>query len=225
MRILFITDSLGAPRPAVPWEYTYPALLQLRFCNIAGVSFCYETKRGSTTACLNNPDLLASYLPDLAIVQLGIVDCVPRIFTQLENSILIRLPGWIRNELIWLGKHLRTRSVKRAYVKPEACRRNWQTFLRKTNEMNCRVVIIPVALPGKVFFASNPEAEEAIRKYNEMIRCLAESVPNARVLPDWNTKDEAYDGLFFSEDGYHLSKIGHERMAKTLLLILEENNK
>ena len=222
MRILFVTDSLGAPRPAVPWEFTYPGILQSKFCDRPEVFFCYETRRGSTTCCLSNPDLLVSYTPDIAIVQLGIVDCVPRIFTQLENVILSRLPGLIRNILIWLGTRFRRRSAKRAYVKPDACIRNWQDFLNKTGEINCRVVIIPVALPGKVFSEHNPEAEKSIRIYNESVEKLAENFSHVYILPNWDKDTKVYDDLFLPDDGYHFSKYGHEKIAEFLFPFLEE---
>ena len=216
MRILFISDSLGAPRPAVPWEFTYPGLLQSKFNNNKDITLCYETKRGSTTTRLCDSELLASYLPDIVIVQLGLVDCVPRLFTQLENSILIRTPQWLRNKLIWLGKHLRKRSEKRAYVKPKAYQKNWQIFLNKTAELNCAVIIIPVARPGTIFFASNPEAEKAILLYNKCIRNLTKTIPQAEVLADWDKKETSYDEFFLPEDGYHLSKHGHKHMAEIL---------
>lgn len=222
MRILFITDSLGAPRPAVPWEFTYPGILQSKFSDNPEVLFCYETRRGSTTACLNTPDLLISYFPNIVVVQLGIVDCVPRIFTQLEHLILSRLPGWIRNILIWLGSNCRRRSAKRAYVKPEACLRNWQSFLNRTEEMNCNVVIIPVALPGKVFSESNPEAEKSICKYNESIKNLAENFSHVYILPEWSKDIKAYNDLFLPDDGYHFSKQGHEKMVEFLFPVLEK---
>lgn len=222
MRILFVTDSLGAPRPAVPWEFTYPGILQSKFCDRPEVCFCYETRRGSTTYCLSNPDLLVSYFPGIVIVQLGIVDCVPRIFTKLENSILFRLPKWIRDIIIWLGTHYRRRSVKRAYVKPEVCMRNWQIFLNKTREINCSVIIIPVALPGKVFSKSNPKAEKSIHLYNESVEKLAENFSHVYILPNWNKDTKAYDDLFLPDDGYHFSKYGHEKMADFLFKVLEE---
>ncbi|MBQ7209007.1 MAG: SGNH/GDSL hydrolase family protein [Lentisphaeria bacterium] len=222
MRVLFVTDSLGAPRPAVPWEFTFPALLRRRFAGREDIFFCRESRRGSTTACLRDPELLPSYLPDVVIVQLGIVDCVPRIFTKLESALLARLPERIRNILIRLGKHVRKRSERRAYVKPDACRRNWQAFLDQADEMDCRVLVIPVALPGKVFSADNPGAEKSIRQYNESVGCLAAGSPRAAVLPSWDREEESYDDLFLPDDGYHLSKRGHERMAGALYPILEE---
>ena len=56
-------------------------------------------------------DCLEFYKPDIVILQLGIVDCAPRLFKRdgIENKIINRIPYKLKDRYIKIVKKLRTR--------------------------------------------------------------------------------------------------------------------
>src|SRR5688500_17972440 len=86
-KILIITDSLGLPR-AVPevcsYEQTWPFLL-----NNAGYQIHQVSIGGATVSELYRQlEYHYLFLPDLVIVQSGIVDCAPRALGKFESLLL-----------------------------------------------------------------------------------------------------------------------------------------
>jgi hypothetical protein len=98
MSIGIITDSLGLPRPQSEEgasEFVWP--LQMK-----NVQFIHS--RAGYTICDVNRDIelnLLTAVPDTIFLQIGIVDCAPRVLSKLEARIIRRIPvlsrlvGWV----------------------------------------------------------------------------------------------------------------------------------
>ena len=99
MRILYITDSLGAPRSypnLIRFNDTWPfitckELNHLVFCE--KVEPVYFLTGGLDTKKIrkNIENQYKLYEPNLIILQIGIVDCAPRVLTQVQLAIISRL--------------------------------------------------------------------------------------------------------------------------------------
>ena len=79
IKILCIGDSLTLPRNGVNYEDTWFYLIKQNFLNFEFIS---SFKRAITSNILNEHDSLELYSPDYAIIQLGIVDCAPRLIKE-----------------------------------------------------------------------------------------------------------------------------------------------
>ena len=93
MKILVLTDSLSLARQhgdeIISYEGTYPYLLKNQFPNIDFVFTCIG---GATIKKLYSQLCYYKYFkPDLVILQCGIVDCAPRVFSPFERKVINKL--------------------------------------------------------------------------------------------------------------------------------------
>ena len=125
-------DSLGMPRENVKFESTWYYKLSNELLH-SGFYFVNNFKRANTTNFLNHGDALEYYSPNIVIVQLGIVDCAPRVYKT--NGILLKVVNKLPNryqKLFWaISKKFRKRSLKRADVNINAFEDNLVDFLNR----------------------------------------------------------------------------------------------
>jgi len=110
MKIMCIGDSMGLPREHVKYEETWVSRIKNEFSK---VDFLINCQRSQTTNVLKSIDCLEYYNPEIVIIQLGIVDCAPRILNRntLFYKILSRLPNSIQTKIWGVVKKVKKRSV------------------------------------------------------------------------------------------------------------------
>lgn len=210
--ILIIGDSLSAKRgDGIPWDRRWPQI----FSEKCGAEFVVSNKsrRAATSKTLRNQELDGV---DLAIIQLGIVDCVPRYFTKLESSLIARIPRRLRSKVINYFKLRRSQDRIRAYVSLDEYRRNFEFFLDRVGF----AVIVKILEPGKKFARINSGAVESVSEYNSVIDSVAKKYDGVKVV---SVPLELIDALTL-DDGYHLNEEGHVYVAQLLVGALDFNS-
>jgi len=212
-KLLIITDSLGMPREEVLYEETWPFLLSKKNPHLHIIDKCL---RAATTTRLIKEgglgtDLLERYKPHFVIIQLGIVDCAPRLFSNrgLEHKLLKLMPRRIRYLYIKWIKMTRKRSIKRCYVSLDEFKTNVENYLNRSVKEHTHILFIEIAI--SVEYANfNPKTPHQVKKYNSALRELVKKHPFAHTL---KIRD---DNTFFLKDGYHLSPEGHVNLVQKI---------
>lgn len=222
MKILCIGDSLALPGHGNDFEDIWFYKLQELHKDS---SFFSLFRRSLTTKVLvtegggdkrfpHGADCLEFFKPDIVIIQLGIVDCAPRLIR--ENSILsiiLRImPAQIRNALIWIVKKVKKRSVDNAYVSLTEFRDNLLNYLnRGENSGVKKVVFIKICTPDNKFIDKNPTIIEAINAYNKVFDELESKFKWVITIDPLSfTGEEIYD------DGYHPNPAGNKKVFQSL---------
>ncbi|NVC64601.1 hypothetical protein FC652_15910 [Vibrio sp. 05-20-BW147] len=205
-RICILADSLAAPREddisdAARWP-------QVLFSRIEPVEYINRVKGASTTKKVKK---LVGVEADIFIIQLGIVDCAPRLFTRFESKQLARLPQSWREKIIKWAKENRQSSAERAYVKPKRFEKNLNKILQIVNGSS--VIFIKIINPGQAMLKSNPSIQSQIDLYNSVIEKMVSISNNVFIvtIPDESIEDITLD------DGYHLNEQGHQVVANLVV--------
>jgi lysophospholipase L1-like esterase len=214
-RALIIADSLALPRGDVAYEHTWPAIVAQR---MPAVTWINLARRLSTTERLNGEgnqgaDCLEFYGPDLVVLQLGIVDCAPRVLHRRTAAVVYRLPFGLGTRLTsWLERR-RGRKVTNCFVPLPEFERNLRHYLDRAASAGAIVIAIAVLPASRPLVAKNPAVAAQIDRYNAVLDRLAAQVPHLRVL-------HALKGLASIDecfvDGYHLNEQGARRIAAGL---------
>ncbi|MCC2636664.1 MAG: hypothetical protein K0Q68_383 [Moraxellaceae bacterium] len=213
-KILILTDSLGVPR-------TRPELLADDVCWVYRLVDEGSDRfrfRLSTVPGLDSRQLLAmsrlyhaAIVPDVIVLQVGIVDAYPRALKRIELSLLARLPGFLSRFVHALVKRfyaslVRLRNIH--YVEPEEFRRNLLEF--RSLFPDTRILVLPVAPATAEYRRRNPLVAQSIADYNLILGevfgegflgdCFAGEPPEAVV----------------TSDNHHLSELGNERVFEVV---------
>lgn len=206
-RALIIADSLALPRGDVGYEQTWPAMLAERLPAIAWIN---RAQRLSTTERLNDEgnggaDCLDFYKPGLVVLQLGIVDCAPRVLKRRTAAIVYRLPFGLGARLpAWLERR-RGRKSSNCFVSVAAYEANLRTYLARAAAQGTRVIAISVLPASRLLTSKNPLVADQIAAYNAVLDRLAREIDHFDVLHPFHAA-AAPDDLFI--DGYHLNEHG-----------------
>jgi acyl-CoA thioesterase-1 len=209
---LIVADSLALPRGDVAYEQTWPAMLALRLPAVAWVN---RAQRGSTTERLNGEgnggaDCLEFYRPNIAVLQLGICDCAPRVLHRRTASIVYRLPFGVGSRLsAWLEQG-RGRKADNCYVALPDYERNVRAYLTRARACGTTVIAIAVAPATRLMLEKNPLVGGQIEAYNAALDGLAHDFANFRVVHPFRGS-ASVDEMFV--DGYHLNERGARRVA------------
>lgn len=230
-KIVVIGDSLALPGHSNSYEDTWFYQLQRHF---SGIFFIPYFRRGLTTTILvtegggdlypgafpPGADCLEHYMPDIVILQLGIVDCAPRLFGtySLEAKLVNRMPSELRNRYINLVKKLRKRSEDRVDVPLPQFRNNIEAFLKRCLLHDVkRVVFIKICTPDQGVLKKNPPMLANVIKYNNCIDQIVDAYSIACSINPLIPKQgepEIYD------DGYHPNPAGNRKVYDELVSCL-----
>ena len=228
-RVLIVGDSTAAPRPKVKYRDTWEYHLKETLPNQDVIAL---VSRGRTTDFLGlnptrRPDgtvdydhySLESFEPSIVILNLGVVDCAPRLFSLRESFFVDRIPKRFRDALIFAAKRIRTRTDLRAYVGPGKFEGNVrQYFERCRNAGIDRVVVIGIATPDERALASNPGMGEAATRYNDIYKRLCKDFEFATFIDPLHPRESV--SPLYLEDGYHLSPHGHSVVYDAIAVAL-----
>ncbi len=220
-KILCIGDSLTLPRGEdVKYENTWFYLLKHYFQDIDFISFF---KRGITTNILVQEgggdkntaekypfgaDCLEHYKPNIIILQLGIVDCAPRLLKQgMETKLVNHLPKKIANIYIKLIKTTRKRNTANTYVSLKKFEDNLINYFERCKNQNIeKLIIIKIAIPSQEMVDKNPEIIKNVIKYNAVYDKLEKKYPFVNSI---NPLDSSKTNEIIFTDGYHPNAKGN----------------
>jgi len=229
-KILCIGDSLALPGHLNLYEDTWYYKLKQ---NLQGFDFTSYFKRMLTTNVLvtmgggiegpdkfpKGADCLECFMPDVVILQLGIVDCSPRLLFKYEKKIVNRLPRSLRNKYINLIKKFRKRSLSRIMIPISKFRNNIETYLERcvNNNVN-QVIIIPIGVPDQRIIDRNPLINDSIKLFNDFYFQCQDYYNNVQVVQGLKPATR-FSNLY--QDGYHLNSKGHDVLVQQLINSIE----
>lgn len=231
-KVLCIGDSLALPGHLNSYEDTWFFKLKKEFPKHDFVSFF---KRQLTTEALvtmgggkdgidNWPkggDCLEAFMPDIVILQLGIVDCAPRLLNKYERRIISLIPLGMRSSFIMLVKKYKKRSTKNTTVSLQNFKNNLDNYLYRAEKIAKKIIIIPISIPDSTFLAKNKEALINVETYNNYYFDLAlkkYDVVCTTVLSPNISVNSVY------QDGYHPNQLGHNFIFQELKRIISGLN-
>ncbi|MGD9722089.1 MAG: Gfo/Idh/MocA family oxidoreductase [Pirellulales bacterium] len=236
LRIVVLADSLAMARAEpvlIRWEDTWPARLSagLRAAGVAcDVINCGA--RARTADQLLGWDFEEHVVykrPDVVILQVGIVDCSPRIFSKRERALLnrgfvpARLRDWMvarrsaRREALLRQSH----PLRKVYTPPQefaACLQQFAARLAQVEHVP-RLIVLPILCDPQVMNVKSPGHTENVALYNGLLRTIARAAGADWLEPGELIRDQEVAESFAS-DGYHLSVAGSARCAQALAELL-----
>lgn len=212
---------MGLPREEVLFEETWISKLVKQRKDI---DFIWNFQRSQTTRILKSKDSLEYYSPDFIIIQLGIVDCAPRLINRngMFYKFLIRFPKNIQN-IIWkIIKKIKRRDRRIVDVSKDEFQRNIIDFFSRCKSIGVRKVFyILICSPSDKVIDKSPDFNLNIKEYNNIIeevtKRFGDLVECINPL-DEKAKNE-YNDLYV--DGYHPSSVGNEVVFKNISKLLK----
>lgn len=219
-RVLAIGDSLSIPRASSTYEDTWLYKLKKAHPEWDIISLC---EGGRTTDCLlleraaTGMNCLSLYCPDVVIVQLGIVDCAPRLFppnSRLEK-LLRRTPDVISKHVVGWVKKNRGRKAEYAYVPPAKFQSNLEKYFAKCAEVGVKlVVVVAIAHPDERMILKTPTIISTIEKYNATFQYMEKTYEFVHVVNPLGS--DVCNALLYEEDGYHFNATAHDLVFASL---------
>lgn len=220
-RVLIIGDSLAMPNYAdKKYEDTWIYKLKTNYPNFDVITYL---KRGLTTNALVSmgkkleygvppgADCLEMWMPDIVILQLGVCDCAPRLFSpySLEYKLINKFPLNVFNKpYVNLVKTYRKRSCKKAYVPPEEFEANLNNYFDRCRKRGVsKVIAIGISYPADSMLKKNRPLFEAVEIYNGIYKTISKNYPNICVIFPLDSRK--YDSEIYN-DGYHPNIKGHK---------------
>ena len=202
-KILLLTDSLALPRQ-IPefcsYNDTWPELLRKLGYSIHQVSI-----GGATSSdLLNQVSYHKVYDPDLVIIQVGIVDCVPRFATKLE-VILLRKMGYVGAFVLKVLNHKRIRKIRKiTYVDPALFERNVVTIQNKFN--GTKIYFLGILPATEAYERILPGVRKRIIEYNKILKEKTDYI---------SVEDFESSGIM--SDFHHLNQRGHKQLIDKIV--------
>lgn len=221
-RVIFVTDSLGAPR-----NEDITINIDNTWCNIVSVRFkdyiepFYHLNNGfdSQTLIKKKAHELILYKPDLIILQVGIVDCAPRVLKKNELRVINHL-GVISKLMHRFIKNRYSRlSLLRniSYVDKEEFEANLRDFVKILSP--AKVIAVAIAKPSNTYVEKSPLISERYLDYNNILSNIFEK----NYIDPYIDLNEELEEIYIN-DGYHLNKKGHKLVARKVIEHLSSNN-
>jgi len=214
-----IGDSLPLPRGALlPAVSTWPYLLQERFQN--EIYFVSECIGGGTTDALKTlvTRNAGYYRPQIAVVQLGVVDAAPRTLMPHEKEELDRLLGIpeVMEEIFRAHHDVISSARNITYVPLERFIDNCAAIFGALAQSRCAIVAIPIQPAYYRFAEAAPTFNDGNRvEYNDVIRRTVEATGGSFL------SEIALTESAFLLDGHHLNMIGHRAVFEAVAARLD----
>jgi hypothetical protein len=196
----------------ITYSDTWPAITSLKYSRQV-INF---SDRARDSFSLKESQLsyeIKLSLADLVVLQVGIVDCMPRLFSKLEKKALSCLPSRVSNYIINNRSKSRARILARQInprtaVSREEFAENLNYF-RLSVEENKKILFIPIITNSEKMDIKSPGHIDLVKDYNRIARNTAGVVFIESIIE--RSKDDP--AIFFHEDGYHLSCFGNKEVA------------
>lgn len=225
-RIVIIGDSIVMPRLEndVAYELTYAYRLKQLLPDCEVISRARRSNDTQKQTCRQAIyDDIEVFLPNIVILQLGIVDCAPRLFGKLQSLALNVLPNILSSRIIRLCskyRYILTKRFPKVYVPYPAFKKNLNTLFIQLEKQKCIVVCVSIASTSEENRKKSYNFDENIRKYNRVLKNYCSNY-NAHYLDFYSaTRTEN----FLLDDGIHINIKGHEFLSKEISQIIQNES-
>lgn len=229
--IVLIGDSLACPRPWIGLGHddTYAALIQRALGNKAHVINLAHGERN--TRHYASEAFTKTYIErsntDTLIIQLGIVDCAPRLMTLAERGIGFLCKKTRTTNAIFM-KYIAFKSRHRLFftkyfpnvaVKLDEFERNINNIISAYINLGKarHIVLINIAYPGLHLTNRSFNVLNIIETYNDILQRAASAAPDRVQILDLFSITRDDQSLITPEDGHHITATAHEIIAKLLI--------
>ena len=215
-------------KEGVSYEHMYSSLLSYSFPRRLIVN---ASERSNTTKRIIQSSYLDEYVypmvPDVTVLQLGIVDCFPRVLTNFERRVVhlasgISLTENLADYYINYLSRRRLEITKNRYI-PYVSIKDFEANLKLIKStimtINCehKFIIINIPCPGSNLTKRNFDVDGIVRKYNAVLDKVFLSDAGFINLYD----ETKYNSNLLLEDGYHINSMGHKYIFNALKNILQ----
>jgi len=209
----------------VLYELTYWSRLKNEFPEYDIISCATRandsTKQASPQKIYDDLTLLR---PAIVVMQLGIVDCAPRLFGKKEAFLMRFLPSKLKNLIInfcsarrfWL-----TKNFPKVYVDIHTFKRNCDKLFESFQNLGSRVICISVAATSNENNTKSFNFDNNIVEYNKVLReqCHKSVAEYVDFYADTKT------GQFLLGDGIHINAEGHGFLFDAIKPVIEAHIK
>jgi lysophospholipase L1-like esterase len=220
-RIVVIGDSLVMPRPseggiaAVPLEATWPRRLQQRLMHLdTEVVVFGQRERTSRHLATDLQQCIEFNIPEIVVLQIGVVDAAPRIISWQERRVLRFVPSRVRHEFIEHRKHNRQATTAanplgKVYVPPDEFSQRITAFVTEVHNLlpTTQLFAVPIVADVDAMEKKSPGYGSNLFLYNRLLA----SVRGLEVVPVPRLSSSS-----FMADGYHLGVSGNALVAKAV---------
>jgi len=236
-------DSLCFRRPFQPDNYgfTYPFLIKkalqqkigvdvnLMVRSLGGLTIiecCQLVKRDSGYLDFRND----TGVLNVAILQVGVVDCAPLPFTYPFMKIFEKIP-YIGNQITGVLKKLRP-TLQNIYSKPKTSKKiflkNYSEILNLLGNRNFIIVGVGIPTPNNEIEQRSPGFQKSAKNYSTLIEEMNENYVDIEgaITSQLLTGNEVdlRDKIIIKEDGHHLTEAGHilysEMISESIINII-----
>lgn len=222
--VLVVGDSLSMVRPSdsLCLEQTYPFMLQQQLGADFYVVNASQRANDSSRVVSDNylSESICAAKAEVIILQLGIVDCTPRLFSEMQKKILagLRLFSPIRRGVDAyikrksLQRYDLTKKKKMVNVSLADFESNIARFFEIAREFSpgVKFVVINVLYPGQVMLSRNYGLIENVESYNQCLANLVDRFSGRLVNLFEYTRNSPHSVL---SDGHHIGNAAHQFIA------------
>lgn len=232
-----IGDSLACPRPwdGIGYTDTYGAIVQrARKGNVDVINLAYSGKTSSDFASQSfSKTYVSNGSVNYLVIQLGIVDCAPRLLTFVERAIghvcgKYAISAKVFNYYIkWKSKHRMffTKWFPMTQVNIEDFSLNIKKIIDDFTNKNDieKIFLINIAYPGENLISKSWGILDNIIAYNEVLTSIGSTRSDRTHLVDLFSKTNANRNWITEDDGHHVVSDAHAWLASDILNHLPNN--
>jgi acyl-CoA thioesterase I len=228
MKIVIMADSLAMPRAGettVSFEATYPYLLERALRKSPETQNAMIIDRGMRRRTIEYvldewPELIELRTPDIAIIQVGIVDCAPRVFLRRERQFIESVrPPKLRDAILkFVHKH-RAAIVKfrgKVYVPSDRFQTLVAEVISRAKQSNLKsLIFVNIIAPPTEMDARSPGFITNVEVYNQILKSSVQGTGVHLIDLDKIVKENG--GVEkLTVDGIHINDEGHALLAKEI---------
>lgn len=193
----------------IPLETTYPYKLAQAFPEL--MVFNRAVRANTFVRQMNEMtihDDLTSLKPDYVLVNIGMADCAPRLFTLRQNKVLNIMPGFVNKPIIKFYSKNRiffTRRFPKVYVPQEVFAAKSRQLFEKARQTRAKLIIIGIAPVRKALLDRSHGFEQNIITYNDLLKKNLEK--GDQFIDVFSILNPELDIL---PDGFHLTVTGNQ---------------
>lgn len=202
------SGSLIDDKNKIGYDYIYPTLI-MKYITHLKQSNLSQHGNDVLEAVPSLEQHLQVIKPKIAIIDLGLVDCSPRVFTRKELTFLLTLPEYIQKLTYGIQKkhrRLATRMRNIVYVPLNQFYENYRIIIEQCMVYCDQVCVLTITRPTDYVCYKSFKMLDNIVAYNEKIKELAKEF-NCEVIDVFSATEN--DKSLLANDGYHLSEKGH----------------
>jgi lysophospholipase L1-like esterase len=234
--VLIVGDSLACPRPWIGVDLlsTYGHIL---YRELGGRYFVANFAEGdnSTRRSIRRA-FIRTYVEKssatYAIIQLGIVDCAPRLLTDFE-----RILGAIAARLRFLDplfklyvrskskyRYRLTRMFPNMLIGIDEFETNYRALLLEiiTNNPVKKIFLISIACPGQMLREKSYGIDANIEQYNALLRTICDETSNHLEYIDLYSATKENPAWISADDGHHIHREAHAWIANKISARIRE---